>query len=198
MKFFTYIKYFYFLFINWNIKIAWIMIKQEIAGEKKYGINTTGADELYKLEKQGIDISHATIYMPVSYTLLEEAFKQLNFYKPQVHFLDIGCGKGRALCVAAGFALFEKLEITNVTNGARFAATVVHADANSGNLSIDGAGAHLVRPGDLVTLSAFAWLKEKAAREHQPRRVTVDGHNSLVALAQPESAKAESKKKKKN
>ena len=77
------------------------MIKQEIAGEKKYGINTTGADELYKLEKQGIDISHATIYMPVSYTLLEEAFKQLNFNKPQAHFLDIGCGKGRALCVAA-------------------------------------------------------------------------------------------------
>ena len=108
MKFFTYIKYFYFLFINWNIRIAWIMIRQEIAGEKKYGINTTGADELYKLEKQGIDISHATIYMPVSYTLLEEAFKQLNFNKPQTtnhkqqtHFLDIGCGKGRALCVAA-------------------------------------------------------------------------------------------------
>ena len=101
MKFFTYIKYFYFLFINWNIKIAWIMIRQEIAGEKKYGINTTGADELYKLEKQGIDISHATIYMPVSYTLLEEAFKKLNSNNPQTHLLDIGCGKGRALCVAA-------------------------------------------------------------------------------------------------
>lgn len=113
MKFFAYIKYFYFLFINWNIKIAWIMIRQEIAGEKKYGINTTGADELYKLEKQGIDISHATIYMPVSYTLLEEAFKQLNATKllnsklinpasaAGSHFLDIGCGKGRALCVAA-------------------------------------------------------------------------------------------------
>ena len=106
MKFFTYIKYFYFLFINWNIKIAWIMIRQEIAGEKKYGINTTGADELFKLEKQGIDISHATIYMPVSYTLIEEAFKQLNASKlpstkPLSHFLDIGCGKGRALCVAA-------------------------------------------------------------------------------------------------
>ena len=96
------------MFTNWNIRIAWIMIRQEIAGEKKYGINTTGADELLKLEKQGIDISHATIYMPVSYTLLEEAFKQLNFNKPQIinhkpktHFLDIGCGKGRALCVAA-------------------------------------------------------------------------------------------------
>ena len=77
------------------------MIRQEIAGEKKYGIHTTGADELYKLEKQGIDISHATIYMPVSYTLLEEAFKKLNSNNPQTHLLDIGCGKGRALCVAA-------------------------------------------------------------------------------------------------
>lgn len=76
------------------------MIWQEIAGEKKYGINTTGADELFKLEDQGIDISHATIYMPVSYPLLEEAFKQLNL-KSSNHFLDIGCGKGRALCVAA-------------------------------------------------------------------------------------------------
>lgn len=116
MKFFSYIKYFYFLFINWNIRIAWVMIWQEMAGEKKYGINTTGADELFKLEDQGIDISHATIYMPVSYSLLEETFKQLKnagpqqqtTNKPQVpagkqqtHFLDIGCGKGRALCVAA-------------------------------------------------------------------------------------------------
>lgn len=108
MKFYSYIKYFYFLFINWNIRIAWIMIRQEIKGEKKYGINTTGADELFKLEDQGIDISHATIYMPVSYTLLEETFKQLNasalLNTPSPagrHFLDIGCGKGRALCVAA-------------------------------------------------------------------------------------------------
>lgn len=121
MKFLTYIKYFYFLFINWNIKIAWYMIKQEIKGEKKYGINTTGADELKKLEDKGIDITHATIYMPVSYTLLEEIFKQLDSNnnkqqieqseipmtigatnnKPSNHFLDIGCGKGRALCVAA-------------------------------------------------------------------------------------------------
>lgn len=79
------------------------MIKQEIKGEKKYGINTTGADELFKLEKQGIDISHATIYMPVSYKLLEEIFEQLDSHKnkPQTHFLDLGCGKGRALCVAA-------------------------------------------------------------------------------------------------
>lgn len=76
------------------------MIRQEIKGEKKYGINTTGADELMNLEQLGIDISHATLYMPVSYSLLEEIFEQLSI-SSRNHFLDIGCGKGRALCMAA-------------------------------------------------------------------------------------------------
>jgi SAM-dependent methyltransferase len=76
------------------------MIRQEIAGERKYRINTTGADELQKLDEQGIDTTHATIYMPVSYYLMEEIFQQLPT-PARNHFLDIGCGKGRALCMAA-------------------------------------------------------------------------------------------------
>ncbi len=103
MKLLPYIKYFSYIAFNWNIKIAVHILRQEIRGEKKYGIHSTGADELKKLEKKGIDISHATIYMPVSYELLEEAFIQLKLStgKSLNHFLDIGCGKGRALCVAA-------------------------------------------------------------------------------------------------
>ena len=100
MKFFSYLKYFFYIAYNWNIGIAWYIIKQEITGEKKYGINTTGADELKKLEKAGIDISHATIYMPVSYSLLEIIFQHLPD-SSRNHFLDLGCGRGRALCVAA-------------------------------------------------------------------------------------------------
>ncbi|MEO6253989.1 MAG: class I SAM-dependent methyltransferase [Ferruginibacter sp.] len=100
MKIFTYIQYFYFLLDNWDFKIAWYMIRQEIKGENKYGINTTGADELQKLDELGVDITHATIYMPVSFLLLEEIFQQLSS-APRNHFLDIGSGKGRALCIAA-------------------------------------------------------------------------------------------------
>lgn len=112
MKLYAYIKYFFYLAYHWNLPIAWHIIMQEIKGEKKYGIHTTGADELKQLEKKGIDISHATIYMPVSYELLEEIFEQENFKNIHLksanpdlpagmHFLDIGCGKGRALCIAA-------------------------------------------------------------------------------------------------
>ena len=133
MKFLLYIKYFVYISFNWNLKIATHILLQEIRGEKKYGINTTGSDELKKLEEKGIDISHATIYMPVSYSLLEEIFGQLNFLnnkqqttnnkqqksnpstlKPLNHFLDLGCGKGRALCVAAhkGFGKVTGIDIS--------------------------------------------------------------------------------------
>jgi 16S rRNA G966 N2-methylase RsmD len=40
--------------------------------------------------------------MPASYDLLEAVFTELKQYKLK-HFLDIGCGKGRAMCVAANY-----------------------------------------------------------------------------------------------
>ncbi len=73
-------------------------------GEKKYGINTTGADDLNHLEKKGIDVSHATIYMPASYDLLEIFFTEIKLQSFH-HFLDIGCGKARAMCVAASYEI---------------------------------------------------------------------------------------------
>ncbi len=99
-KTFSYIKYFFFLAFKWNIKIATHIILQEIKGEKKYRITTTGADELQSLEKKGIEIDHSSIYMPVSYDLLAELFQETKT-AGHTHLLDIGCGKGRALCVAA-------------------------------------------------------------------------------------------------
>jgi SAM-dependent methyltransferase len=102
MKAFDYLQYFYFLCTNWNIKIATHIITQEIKNEKKYGINSTGADDLQALEEKGVEIENATLYMPASYDLLEKIFAQLD-WKKIPHFIDIGCGKGRALCVAAHF-----------------------------------------------------------------------------------------------
>ncbi len=104
MKF---LKYFFYIATNWNISIAWHIIRNEIRGEKRYGINTTGADNLKSLEKKGIDISHATIYMPVSYDVLEMFFDEVKL-ETFNHFLEIGCGKGRAMCVAATYSV-EKI-----------------------------------------------------------------------------------------
>jgi SAM-dependent methyltransferase len=104
MQFLKFSKYFFYIASNWNLRIAFHIIRKEITGEKKYGINTTGADELQKLEASGIDVSHATIYMPASYDMLEEIFYRLRD-KTFHHFIDIGCGKGRVLCVAAHYGI---------------------------------------------------------------------------------------------
>jgi SAM-dependent methyltransferase len=100
MALLDYTRYFFYLASNWNIRIALHIIRNEIRGEKKYGIQTTGADELGSLEDKGIDIRHATIYMPVSYDVIEDIFTKYDPSRSK-HFIDIGCGKGRAMCVAA-------------------------------------------------------------------------------------------------
>jgi SAM-dependent methyltransferase len=192
MKFLSYIKYFYFLFINWNARIAWYMIKQDIEGEKKYGINTTGADELQKLEKQGIDISHATIYMPVSYTLLEEIIEQLPI-TIRTHFLDLGSGKGRALCIAAhkGFkqvtgldfardlceAAKENLVITKQKNPA-FEYKVINNDAFYFEIPDDVDCIFLFNPFDEIIMSAVV-NNICSSLQNNPRTISIIYVNPL-------------------
>lgn len=107
LKWLRYIHYFIYIDFNWGFKIAAVLFYQEIKGESKYNINTTGIDDLKSLKKNGIDISHATIYMPVSYAIIENSFEQIPL-SGKKHFLDIGCGKGRAMCVAAHYG-FSKI-----------------------------------------------------------------------------------------
>jgi SAM-dependent methyltransferase len=114
LKILNYIQYFFYVGINWGWRVASVIILQEIKGEKKYHINTTGADELKGLKRMGIDISHATIYMPVSYSLLEKTLAQI-CPGDKKHFVDIGCGRGRALCIAAHFG-FDTLTGIDFSN----------------------------------------------------------------------------------
>ena len=113
MKLITYIQYFRFLVDNWDFKVAWYILKEEVKGERKYNINTTGADELFDLEELGVDVTLASVYMPVSYNFLEEIFEQIP-NDTRNHFIDIGCGKGRALCMAAhqGFKQITGLDFS--------------------------------------------------------------------------------------
>ncbi len=94
----TFLKYFFYIAWNWNIIIAIYIIYHEIKGEKKYGINSIGIDNLDELDSKHQD--NATIYMPAIYPMLEMIFEKANIGNLN-HLLDIGCGKGRAICVAA-------------------------------------------------------------------------------------------------
>src|SRR5690625_2116463 len=78
---------------------------------------------------------------------------------------------------AAGILPGELVSIVDVTNGARLETYTIAGERNSGVIGINGAAAHLINPGDLVILIAYAQMEDAEARTYQPRVVHVDEHN---------------------
>jgi len=73
----------------------------------------------------------------------------------------------------------ERVEIYDVTNGHRLATYVIRGEEGSGVIAINGAAAHLVKPGDLVIIASYAQMTSDEARDWQPRICFVDGENAL-------------------
>jgi aspartate 1-decarboxylase len=83
------------------------------------------------------------------------------------------------LANAADLLPNERVEIYDVTNGSRLATYVIHGEPGSGVIAINGAAAHLVKPGDLVIIASYAQMTTDEARGFQPRICFVDGRNAL-------------------
>ena len=80
---------------------------------------------------------------------------------------------------AADILPFEEVHIWNVTRGTRLTTYALPGESGSGVVCVNGAAAHLARPGDLVILATFTQMDEAAARAHQPRVVFVDERNRI-------------------
>lgn len=76
----------------------------------------------------------------------------------------------------------EQVAIVDVTNGARLETYAIRGEAGSGQISINGAAAHLVAPGDLVIIIAYGQFQDAEARAHEPRVVHVDEANRIVKV----------------
>lgn len=81
----------------------------------------------------------------------------------------------RALCQAAGLLEFEQVDVYDITNGARFTTYVIYG--GPGQIQINGAAAHLARPGDHVIIAAYAALTPEEVARHRVRIVVADEHN---------------------
>lgn len=115
---FAYIKYFFYLALNWSFPLAWFILKKEIEGEKKYGIQTTGIDDLTK-SMDACEREHASIYQPVNFYTAERLFQNIDAADLQSGFLDMGCGKGRVVAMAAAYGFKEII-------GVDFSAQLCH------------------------------------------------------------------------
>jgi len=84
---------------------------------------------------------------------------------------------------AADILPYEKVHIWNRTNGSRLDTYALEGPAGSGVICVNGAAAHLSRPGDLVIIATFGEAADEAeARAWRPTVVHVDANNRIVPL----------------
>src|SRR5262249_59340299 len=83
------------------------------------------------------------------------------------------------LLEASGILPYELIHVWDVTRGTRLITYAMVGEPNSGIICVNGAGAHLVHPGDIVIIASFADMEESEARTHKPRLVRVDSKNRI-------------------
>ncbi len=87
------------------------------------------------------------------------------------------------LMEAANILPHERVDIWNVTNGARIATYAIEAPRGSKAIGVNGAAARFFQVGDRIIIAAFAQMEEFQARQHAPSVVMLNGRNEKVAGA---------------
>ena len=85
----------------------------------------------------------------------------------------------RSLIEAAGLMVYERVEIYNISNGARFATYVIEGTRGSGVIGLNGAAARMACPGDKVIICAYVQMSEEEATAFSPRIVVCGSENRI-------------------
>ena len=86
----------------------------------------------------------------------------------------------RDLLDQAGIFIYEKVQIVNNNNGARFETYVIEGARGSGVICLNGAAARLVQPGDKVIIMAYAQMTPEEAQAHKPVVLLLGDNNEIL------------------
>ena len=84
----------------------------------------------------------------------------------------------RELLEAADILPYERVEVLNINNGARFSTYAIEGE--KGEICVNGAAARLAMRGDIVILLSYCHVEEEDARNITPRLVYVDAKNAII------------------
>lgn len=80
----------------------------------------------------------------------------------------------------SGLLPFERILCSNMANGARWETYVIRGARNSGAIELNGAVAHLGKPGDRITIMSFTEMDAALAAGWQPRVIVLGPGNTIV------------------
>lgn len=91
-----------------------------------------------------------------------------------------------SLMEAAGIIEYEKVQIADVNNGARFETYVIAGETGSGIICLNGAAARMVSTGDKVIIMSYAQMQPQEVKENPPKVVFVDENNQITSVTRYE------------
>ena len=86
------------------------------------------------------------------------------------------------LMKAAGMIPYERIDVYNADSGARFSTYLIAGATGSGVVCVNGAAAHLARPGHRIIIAAYAALGPEEIASHRPTVVLVDEANRVKEI----------------
>jgi aspartate 1-decarboxylase len=87
------------------------------------------------------------------------------------------------LMKAANLAEHEMVLVANMANGHRFETYVIKGQPGSGVIGLNGAAAHLGKPGDDVIVMAMGLIDEQDLPTFEPTFVKVDKKNKIKSVS---------------
>jgi aspartate 1-decarboxylase len=95
---------------------------------------------------------------------------------------------------AADILPHEQIHVWDVTNGTRLITYALEGVRGTGVIQVNGAGAHLIKSGDVVIIATFTTLSTRRARRFAPTVVFVEPGNRVKSAEEP-AKKAKKRKK---
>ena len=76
----------------------------------------------------------------------------------------------------------EQVHVWDVDTGSRFVTYVLEGEAGSGTIQVNGAAAHLTRPGHKVIIASFAAYDAEDLEVYDPVVVHVNDRNEVTEI----------------
>jgi aspartate 1-decarboxylase len=89
----------------------------------------------------------------------------------------------KSLMDAAGLIEYEKVQVVDIDNGARFETYVIAGEQNSGCICLNGAAARCVQIGDKIIIMSYAQLSSDEVEKHLPKVVFVNNKNEVEKIS---------------
>ena len=85
-----------------------------------------------------------------------------------------------ALLEATGMFPYEKVQVLNISNGARAETYIIPGKKDSGDIVMNGAIARLAQVGDRIIILSYVHIDEEQVGKVKPSIIVLDDNNKIL------------------